>query len=384
MNKNCLSCGAKMILNSDNTKWCCEYCGSIQVIDVINDVENLPKGIIPFVLDKDTIIERFNKFIKKKIFAPEKFRKNNQDIELKGMYIPFYLFYLDTNVSSQTCGWVPGNKGSLYEHYNEFKLSNRLCVLQPDSKELNIDFAKGLEPYNLDEVRIYESIYLTNYSVENISKDFENLRIMAAQRVIGEWEKEICMRGGYEYLSDGKIKIDIEELENKQILLPVWFIKKRYKDEVYNYVINGQTGKIVGEVPISTNKFIITLVSMIVFLIFYFMLNFALGEYSDIFIYIGAISVIITPVFPIFLKPFLNKKYKSIKIQENIIQKWNKQEKLCKKLSREEYENLISENGRKYLNIQTNYNGIKIKETFEDAGMIKPEGERNQKEISNI
>lgn len=49
-------------------------------------------------------------------------------------------------------------------------------------------------------------------------------------------------------------RITLEQKEHCFTLLPVWIYRYIYKNEAYIFYINGQTGKIVGRVPLSKPK----------------------------------------------------------------------------------------------------------------------------------
>ena len=38
------------------------------------------------------------------------------------------------------------------------------------------------------------------------------------------------------------------------ILLPVWMVNVKYKNKDYTFAMNGQTGKLVGNLPVSTKR----------------------------------------------------------------------------------------------------------------------------------
>ena len=44
--------------------------------------------------------------------------------------------------------------------------------------------------------------------------------------------------------------INITKTGSHYIMLPVWMVNIKYKDKMYTFAMNGQTGKIIGNLPI--------------------------------------------------------------------------------------------------------------------------------------
>lgn len=49
----------------------------------------------------------------------------------------------------------------------------------------------------------------------------------------------------------------------KYILAPIWIANFKFKDKLYNIVVNGQNGQIRGEAPVSPIKVILTILAII-------------------------------------------------------------------------------------------------------------------------
>ena len=52
-------------------------------------------------------------------------------------------------------------------------------------------------------------------------------------------------------------------IKYKYLLLPVWMACFKYKDKIYKFMVNGQTGKVSGKIPVSPVKVTITVVGVI-------------------------------------------------------------------------------------------------------------------------
>jgi hypothetical protein len=51
-----------------------------------------------------------------------------------------------------------------------------------------------------------------------------------------------------------KVNVRITDLSSRPMLLPVWVVAYRYRDEVFRFLVNGQTGRSTGKAPLSWRK----------------------------------------------------------------------------------------------------------------------------------
>ena len=51
-----------------------------------------------------------------------------------------------------------------------------------------------------------------------------------------------------------QVQTDFSQINSDLILLPIYVLSYRYKDKLYRFLVNGQTGKTVGEKPLSWAK----------------------------------------------------------------------------------------------------------------------------------
>jgi hypothetical protein len=51
-----------------------------------------------------------------------------------------------------------------------------------------------------------------------------------------------------------KVNVRLEGLSSSTVLLPVWIMAYRYREQVYRFLVNGQTGRATGQAPVSWKK----------------------------------------------------------------------------------------------------------------------------------
>ena len=278
----CSCCGAQTTYNSSVATVNCDFCGSPLAVSPNDSTKRIkPQGVIPFKITQDAGRDKFNKWISELWFAPGDL-KNHASVEsgLTGMYIPYWLYYVDTVTRYN------GKRGDKYYTEEKYKAEDGTMktkkvehikwtpasgVVNKYFKDLVIsgsttlgDEGKTLQKHwKFEEMVPYNDQTLTGYKSETYSVDLKEA-YKAAQKIMEEEiedaiEKEI---GGDRQQIDHK---DIEEknIEYKHILAPLWISAFRYNGKSYRFIINGQNGEISGQRPYSTAKIVICVASIL-------------------------------------------------------------------------------------------------------------------------
>ena len=117
------------------------------------------------------------------------------------------------------------------------------------------ELLNGVYPYNLTAVKKFDMKYLSGFFAEKRNIEKKSVEPKAAQtaRKVAEERLESTVVG-YGALTGQQLHIDEETYDWQYALMPAWMMTYRYKDELYYFAMNGQTGKIAGRVPVSTRK----------------------------------------------------------------------------------------------------------------------------------
>lgn len=261
----CKNCGAEIIADENTISTFCVYCGNTAILKQKIDNSITPNYIIPFKKDKEYAKNAYIGFLKGKFLLPKKFRDEKNIEKITGIYIPFWAhdITIDGEVKIEgedTRTWTSGD----YE-YEETKTYHVIIdghyefkkILCDASKNIKDDLMDSITPYNFDELEDYNHAYLSGYladkydvsceeSYKRAEKRSKNSAISCAKMITGHFSNT--------YLSD---KYKYHNSNNYYILLPVWILNTKYKDKIYTFAMNGQTGKIIGNLPINILKFIL-------------------------------------------------------------------------------------------------------------------------------
>ncbi|MBR6253276.1 MAG: TFIIB-type zinc ribbon-containing protein [Clostridia bacterium] len=252
---HCSSCGAQLITDKNTTITHCVYCGSQQMIKQRLTGNFEPHKVLPFKITKENFLYIYRNFVHKKIFAPNEFRNNPYITETKGLYVPYYIYNYDIISYGRGEAQRRSDKNTYYKWF-EYQSKAKSMIMIDGSSRLDDSIMSSLEPFDLNQTVDFNPVYLTGFqaertdeTAESLDNKAENRAIMYTNRVVRTAPSPYTMSGGY-IASDLKKTCDPE-----QSMLPIWFVNTFYKNKKYSYAVNGQTGKVVGEVPLSKAKF---------------------------------------------------------------------------------------------------------------------------------
>ena len=259
----CSSCGAETITDATTAATRCPYCDNYVV--VAENVTGLikPNAIIPFKINSKGLQERIADFCKGKKLLPKNFLNENKIKNVKGIYVPFWLFSCKTAGTAtfettriRTWSTSDYNYTETSFYYVTCDGSMKFSRIPVDGS-LKIDDAlmDSIEPFNYEELVDFDAAYMSGYLADRFDVSAEDSLPRASQRVRNSAE-ETFRSSITSYASVRKLNSDfrLSETGVKYVLLPVYLIVSHYGGKEYRYAVNGQTGKVVGDLPISKKR----------------------------------------------------------------------------------------------------------------------------------
>lgn len=259
----CPDCGAKVIADENTTATFCVYCGNTNIIKNRLTDEFKPLKIIPFKNTKEEAISAFKRFKTGKIFTPKDFSKETNIEKLTGVYIPFWIYdcNVDGNIdvsATKVTRWRSGDyKYTKTDSYAVKRAGNMSFDNVPvdGSTKFDNDTMDSIEPFNYQELKDFNMSYLSGFLSEKYDVNKEEAYKRAYERIekstIDELKSTINFYDSVNIVNSN-INVDVKEAE--YILLPVWMLNVKYKDKMHMFAMNGQTGKMVGNIPIDKKK----------------------------------------------------------------------------------------------------------------------------------
>lgn len=287
---HCESCGSDTMISHEQVTISCPFCGSNHVNEQAMSQRVIePSGVLPFSVPKEEAIDKFKKWIGSGWFSPSNLSQKAQIDSLRGVYLPFWTFDAFTESSwTAQAGYyyfvqekVRGPNGQIQTrsvrkvrwkpasgYFDHFFDDTLICA----SHGVQQGMADQVLPYHLTEVINFDNRYLLGWDTELYQKDLkEGYKI--ADRKMDDFIRHACAsRIPGDTYRNLRIKTEKHRHTFKHLLLPLWIAGYTYKGKVFQFIVNGQSGKITGRKPVSWIKIVllVLLIATIAGLIYFF------------------------------------------------------------------------------------------------------------------
>lgn len=259
----CESCGAAIEADKSTVATTCPYCGNNVVLDDRVEGGIKPNAIIPFkVLPKDLPAIILN-YCRGKKLLPGSFFDNNKIGKLQGVYVPFWLYdcHMDgemmlnaTRVRTYRQGQYDCTETSYFLLQREGEMSFEKIPVDA-SLRMDNDLMDSVEPFDFSELVEFDKRYLSGFVADRFDTDPDSERKRADLRMNNTAADAFRQTAPmYTTVSVRSNNVTIDRASVKYVLLPVYLLNCTYEGKNYRYAINGQTGKVVGELPISKSR----------------------------------------------------------------------------------------------------------------------------------
>lgn len=290
---SCQNCGAQIMFGQYDTATVCPMCGSTQV-DVKKQESGIPpEGIVPFRLDQKEAQEKFHAWVKKRWFAPSSLKKSYQEGRLTGLYIPFWTY------DAKADGWFTGRGGRTRTYRDKdghthtttdwFPVSGPVGQFFNDiqicaSEKSNSKYLNSVLPYDtVNDIKPYSPQYISGFQAEKYALKADDGFHQAEQIIHGALEdqaREYILSMGYSQAQVTSVRFTCSNVAYKHVLLPLWNAVFSHKGKVYQYLINGETGKVSGGRPYSAPKIVVAVLVALAVLVGLFFLIESTDAYA--------------------------------------------------------------------------------------------------------
>ena len=260
---SCPTCGAELVCDETTAATTCPYCGNPTVLGGKLSGKLKPEYILPFKLDKKAAIAQLTRYYKGKAFLPKAFKSQNHIAEIQGVYVPFWLY--DANVEADmTFNATRSHTHTTPDEY--ITETDHFLVHRQGSlsfEKVPVDGATkmpdghmdAIEPYDYGGLKPFAMSYLPGFLAEkyDVSKDESSRRA----RVRCENSAENAVRNtvlGYETCVTARKNLRVKPGDVKYALMPVWLLSTQWQGKNFLFAMNGQTGKLIGDLPIDKKR----------------------------------------------------------------------------------------------------------------------------------
>ena len=260
----CKSCGGEIVGDENTAATACPYCGNPVVMMGKLSGSLKPDLVIPFKLDKKAAKAALKKHYSGKRMLPRVFREENHIDEIKGVYVPFWLFdagaeahirYKATRVRHWSDNDFDYTETSFYAVTRGGTLAFADVPVDGSTK-MTDDLLESIEPFDLSQAVDFQTAYLAGYLADKYDVDAEASIGRANERI--KKSTEDAFRStvmGYTTVTAVDSNIRLQNGKSRYALYPVWILNTDWNGQKFTFAINGQTGKIAGDLPMDKGAF---------------------------------------------------------------------------------------------------------------------------------
>ena len=259
----CPSCGAELLCDATTAATSCPYCGNPSVLPGQFTGILKPDYVLPFKLSKEDAIKALKKHYLKKPLLPSTFSKANHLEEIKGVYVPFWMYdgeasgsaqFHATTVHKYTSGDYEITETSHYDVRRAGSIDFEKIPVDASSK-MPDDYMDSIEPYDYADLKPFSTAYLPGFLADKYDVSIEDSRERADKRCTGSLIAALQSTvTGYASCNETSRSISLKRGKVHYALLPVWILNTRWEGKDFLFAMNGQTGKLVGNLPVSTKR----------------------------------------------------------------------------------------------------------------------------------
>lgn len=254
----CKSCGGEIIADSNTAATSCPFCDNPIVLSEQFSGMLKPDYVIPFKLDKARAKEEYKKHLQGKKLLPRVFKDENHIDEIKGVYVPFWLYSATAkaNVSmkgTKTSTWSDSKyRYTKTDYYSVVRGGNISFEHVPadGSSKMDDTLMEAIEPFDFSQAVPFQTAYLAGYVADKYDVD-ANQNVERANKRLKNSTQQAFERTatGYSTLTSENVSIQLSHSKAAYAFYPVWLLNTTWNNQKFVFAMNGQTGKFVGDLP---------------------------------------------------------------------------------------------------------------------------------------
>ena len=260
----CNSCGGEVVGDPTTAATECPFCGNPVMMPGQLSGSLRPDLVIPFKLDKEAAKAALRNHYKGKVLLPKAFKDENHINEIKGIYVPFWLYDTEAHAhvrykASRTRSW--SDSRYIYTETSFFAVRRggwmgfeRVPV--DGSSKMEDALMESIEPFDCSQAVPFHTAYLSGYLADKYDVDSDTSIRRANERI--KRSAEEVLRDtvvGYTTVVPEASSVSFQNGSARYALYPVWLLNTTWNGQKYTFAMNGQTGKMAGDLPMDKGAF---------------------------------------------------------------------------------------------------------------------------------
>ncbi len=260
---SCPTCAGQIIGDAHTAATFCPYCGNPTVLPTRLSGAIKPDGVLPFQKTREDAKAAFLQLCKGKPLLPREFTSQQQIEKITGLYVPFWLYdcqgdFTGRYKATRVRTWSDSDyRYTETSHYLLVRQAEGAFVGVPMDGSSKIDDVsmESIEPFDYSQLTSFDTAYLSGYFADKYDVSSEAGAQRLRQRVENAFDEAIAptMLTYTTKIPTGK-NLKLDQGKARYVLMPVWLLNTRYKDKTYTFAMNGQTGKMTGQLPVCPKR----------------------------------------------------------------------------------------------------------------------------------
>ena len=283
----CKNCGSEVTTAQDQRSYVCAFCDSsyVTTFDARETGRQEPEFVIGFAVTHEAALEKFQDWIaKNRWFRPGDLRNVKVADKLRGVYLPFWAFSMlalsrwsarigeywyrnETFTTTDSKGrtvtrtrrvreteWWP-LEGRHHRYYSGYLVSGSAGLKQGE--------AQRIKPFNLPALQRYHPRFLAGWMCEEYSVSRDDALTRCTDEFHSRENRHIAAFMPGDTHRDLSVQTEFEHVNSDLCLLPIYILSYRYRDRIYRFMVNGQTGKTAGDKPVSAWRVALAIMAVI-------------------------------------------------------------------------------------------------------------------------
>ncbi|MBR1854673.1 MAG: zinc ribbon domain-containing protein [Lachnospiraceae bacterium] len=289
----CPQCGGQLMSDDTTAATFCSFCGGSTILH--SRVSNMrrPTYIIPFQKTKEDCGEAYRKMMKRALYAPTEMKKEGYISRMRSIYMPYWVYTAEKygRVRLSASQYVKNIK---YDVTMYFWLQSNV---QAEYKGIAFDasqsfadpLSNAIAPYEWWGLKRFTPSYLSGFYADVADVDPELYESDVSEIVGYELYRRMEKEPAYEKYTLGEVADEMRPnyIYKELAMFPVWFLTYRHKDRVSYAVVNGQTGKAAGDIPVDKGRYFMG--SFLLALPIFILLNLAVSMQASTMLFLAGL-----------------------------------------------------------------------------------------------
>ncbi len=268
----CPGCGAELITadETDATGFC-PYCGGASILfDRLKKVE-MPSSIVPFSVTKEQCRRAYRRAALGAVFTPARYKRAERIDSFRGIYMPFWSYRVEQKGEASIRADDTPRSEDGYTVTKHYDIKGQVDMsydgyAHDASRAFDDEISECIKPFDVAKRKPFSPGYLSGFYADAADVPAEEFEDMASQEC-QERTAEMLLRdagvnscanrNGVSITDAAHVSVPEASVSSELVYYPVWFMSYREKDRITYAAVNGQTGKVVADFPVSPLRFLI-------------------------------------------------------------------------------------------------------------------------------